>query len=185
MGSRSAEHRVVVTVEGTTVFFNGRGYEYLSESWMLAIPNCTSDRPCAACKRARDPQQEKHEARHAGHAVDRRDLRRLLLPLPALRGFPRCSAPDLGDGVGPTQPGLRPTASRMPGVFGLVFGLRMTVPERISRASSADLQRWALLAGTRPRTEAEEAELQALIRKLTALGHPLSLPCAGTARERD
>ncbi len=44
-------------------------------------------------------------------------------------------------------------------------------------ATSAELQRWAILAGTKRRTDTDEAELQALMRRLQALGHHPSEPC--------
>lgn len=47
---------------------------------------------------------------------------------------------------------------------------------------AADVQRWAILAGSF-RSDAEEAELRALIRHLEARGHVLSPPCA--QRKRD
>lgn len=47
---------------------------------------------------------------------------------------------------------------------------------------AADVQRWAILAGSF-RNDAEEAELRALIRHLEARGHTLSPPCAQRKRE--
>ena len=47
-------HKVKVTTrrdkDGTQyVAFDGREFVYLSEAWMLNIPNCTEDRPCFEC----------------------------------------------------------------------------------------------------------------------------------------
>jgi len=44
-------------------------------------------------------------------------------------------------------------------------------------ATLAERQRWAVLAGTKRRTDADEAELQALIRRLRACGHDPCEPC--------
>jgi len=56
------------------------------------------------------------------------------------------------------------------------------VPNPRAVEDAADIQRWAILAGSF-RTDAEEAELRALIRHLEARGHRLSPPCAQRRRE--
>lgn len=55
-------------------------------------------------------------------------------------------------------------------------------PNPRAAEDAADVQRWALLAGSF-RNDAEEAEMQALILRLEARGHVLSPPCAQRKRE--
>jgi hypothetical protein len=56
------------------------------------------------------------------------------------------------------------------------------IPNPHAVEDAADVQRWAILAGSF-RNDAEEAELRALIRHLEARGHTLSPPCAQRKRE--